>query len=261
MAKLEEKTRKDKNLGVAFLALDIRNARWFRAARNALLASDSWIDSSLYAASVRSGELWRDFSGFMERFHVRGATRVAVELACEVLTLGAFGGMIMLVLAQPAFRLTGAGDWLKKTDLAVTFQDRYGREVGRRGILHDDAVTLDQYPDYVVQAVLATEDRRFFDHWGVDPIGLARALTVNARSSGVVQGGSTLTQQLAKNLFLSNERTLTRKINEAFLSFWLESHLTKRQILQLYLDRAYMGGGAFGIQAASQFYFGRSVKD
>ena len=243
------------------MALDIRNARWFRAARNALLASDSWIDSSLYAASVRSGELWRDFSGFMERFHVRGATRVAVELACEVLTLGVFGGMIMLVLAQPAFRLTGAGDWLKKTDLAVTFQDRYGREVGRRGILHDDAVTLDQYPDYVVQAVLATEDRRFFDHWGVDPIGLARALTVNARSSGVVQGGSTLTQQLAKNLFLSNERTLTRKINEAFLSFWLESHLTKRQILQLYLDRAYMGGGAFGIQAASQFYFGRSVKD
>jgi penicillin-binding protein 1A len=243
------------------LALDIRNARWFRVARNALLASDSWIDSSLYAASVRSGEMWRDFSGFMERFHVRGATRVAVELVCEVLTLGAFGGMIMLVLAQPAFRLTGAGDWLKKTDLAVTFQDRYGREVGRRGILHDDAVTLDQYPDYVVQAVLATEDRRFFDHWGVDPIGLARALTVNARSSGVVQGGSTLTQQLAKNLFLSNERTLTRKINEAFLSFWLESHLSKRQILQLYLDRAYMGGGAFGIQAASQFYFGRSVKD
>uniref|UniRef100_UPI0025EA3231 transglycosylase domain-containing protein n=1 Tax=uncultured Rhodoblastus sp. TaxID=543037 RepID=UPI0025EA3231 len=156
---------------------------------------------------------------------------------------------------------TGAGDWLKKADLAVTFQDRYGVEVGRRGILHDDAVTLDQYPDYVVQAVLATEDRRFFDHWGVDPVGLARALTVNARSSGVVQGGSTLTQQLAKNLFLSNERTLTRKINEAFLSFWLESHLTKKQILQLYLDRAYMGGGAFGIQAASQFYFGRSVKD
>jgi penicillin-binding protein 1A len=243
------------------LALDIRNARWFRAARNAMLAFDSWIDSSLYAASVKSGELWRDFSGFMERFHVRGATRAAVEVACEVLTLGAFGGIIMLVLAQPAFRRTEAGDWLKKTDLAVTFQDRYGREVGRRGILHDDAVTLDQYPDYVVQAVLATEDRRFFEHWGVDPIGLARALTVNARSSGVVQGGSTLTQQLAKNLFLSNERTLTRKVNEAFLSFWLESHLSKRQILQLYLDRAYMGGGAFGIQAASQFYFGRSVKD
>ena len=103
--------------------------------------------------------------------------RVAVELACE----GADAGRVRrprscVVLAQPAFRLTASGDWLKKTDLAVTFQDRYGKEVGRRGILHDDAVTLDQYPDYVVQAVLATEDRRFYDHWGVDPIGLgARA--------------------------------------------------------------------------------------
>ena len=243
------------------MAYDFRNAHWFRVLRNALLAFDSWIDSTVYNAGVEGADLWRDFAGFMERFHVRGATRVAVDLACEALTLGVFGGLVMVVLAQPAFRLTGADDWLKKTDLAVTFQDRYGLEVGRRGILHDDAITLDQYPDYVVQAVLATEDRRFFEHWGVDPIGLMRALTVNARSSGVVQGGSTLTQQLAKNLFLSNERTLTRKINEAFLSFWLETHLTKRQILQLYLDRAYMGGGTFGIQAASQFYFGRSVKD
>ncbi len=243
------------------LAYDVRNSRWFRVLRNALLALDSWIDSSMYNAGVEAADLWRDFSGFMENFHVRGATRVAVELACEALTLSVFGGLVLVVLAQPAVRLTASSDWLKKSDLAVTFQDRYGAEVGRRGILHDDAVTLDQYPDYVVQAVLATEDRRFFEHWGVDPIGLGRALTVNARSSGVVQGGSTLTQQLAKNLFLSNERTITRKINEAFLSFWLETHLAKRQILQLYLDRAYMGGGAFGIQAASQFYFGRSVKD
>jgi len=243
------------------LAYDFRKARWFIFLRNALLGLDSWIDSTFYSLSVDSAELWRSFAAFTERFHARGATRVAVEVLCEGMTLAVFGGLLMVVLAQPAFRLTASGDWLKKADLAVTFQDRYGKEVGRRGILHDDAVTLDQYPDYVVQAVLATEDRRFYDHWGVDPIGLGRALTVNARSSGVVQGGSTLTQQLAKNLFLSNERTLTRKINEAFLAFWLESHLTKKQILQLYLDRAYMGGGTFGIQAASQFYFGRSVKD
>ena len=243
------------------MAYDVRNSHWFRVLRNAMLAFDSWVNSTLYNAGAEAAELWQDFSGFMENFHVRGATRVAVELACEGLTLGVFGGLVMVVLAQPAVRLTASGDWLKKSDLAVTFQDRYGAEVGRRGILHDDAVTLDQYPEYVVQAVLATEDRRFFEHWGVDPIGLLRALTVNARSSGVVQGGSTLTQQLAKNLFLSNERTLTRKINEAFLAFWLELHLTKRQILQLYLDRAYMGGGAFGIQAAAQFYFGRSIKD
>ena len=243
------------------LRLDLNKARWFRQLRHAFLGLDSWIDSFLYTAQTEAAELWRDYSGFMENFHVRGASRVAVEVAGEAMTLGVFAGFVLVILAQPAFRLTSAEDWMKKTDIAVTFQDRYGAEVGRRGILHDDAVPIDQYPDYVIQAVLATEDRRFFDHWGVDPIGLARALTVNARSSGVVQGGSTLTQQLAKNLFLSNERTVTRKINEAFLSFWLESHLTKSQILRLYLDRAYMGGGAFGIQAAAQFYFGRSVKD
>ena len=243
------------------MAYDFSKARWLRALRNALLGFDSWIDSAFYSLGVDTAELWRNYSGFMERFHVRGATRAAVEIACEGLTLGVFGGLILVVLAQPAFRLTASGDWLKKTDLAVTFEDRYGKEVGRRGILHDDAVPLDQYPDYVIQAVLSTEDRRFYDHWGVDPVGLLRALTVNARSSGVVQGGSTLTQQLAKNLFLSNERTITRKINEAFLAFWLESHLSKKEILQLYLDRAYMGGGAFGVQAAAQFYFGRSIKD
>ncbi len=109
--------------------------------------------------------------------------------------------------------------------------------------------------------MLATEDRRFYEHFGIDVIGTARALTVNARSSGVVQGGSSITQQLAKNLFLSNERTMTRKINEAFLALWLEHHLTKREILKLYLDRVYMGGGTFGIQAAAEFYFGKSVKD
>jgi penicillin-binding protein 1A len=243
------------------LRLDLNTSSWFRRLRHGLLAADSWIDSLIYEGQTEAAELWRDFSGFMENFHTRGVSRIAVELACEGLTLGVAGGMVLIVLAQPAFKLTAADNWMKRTDVAVTFQDRFGAEVGRRGILHDDAVPLDQYPDFVIQAVLSTEDRRFFDHWGVDPIGLARALTVNARSSGVVQGGSTLTQQLAKNLFLSNERTVTRKINEAFLSFWLESHLPKRQILQLYLDRAYMGGGAFGIQAAAQFYFGRSIKD
>ena len=232
-----------------------------RRLRHALLGADSWIDSLVYSAQTEAAEIYRDFSGFMENFSVRGASRVAVELSCEALTLGVFGGMALVVLAQPAFKLTAGDEWMRKTDIAVVLQDRFGVEVGRRGILHDDSVALDQYPDYVIQAVLATEDRRFFDHWGVDPIGLLRALTVNARSSGVVQGGSTLTQQLAKNLFLSNERTVTRKINEAFLSFWLESHMTKRQILRLYLDRAYMGGGTFGIQAAAQFYFGRSIKD
>jgi penicillin-binding protein 1A len=226
-----------------------------------MLAIDSLLDSSLYDLQRRAGELYEDFLLFMERFHVSGFARFAVELGCEALTLGLVGLVGMLALAGSAFQMTSDEDWLKQTDLAITFLDRYGAEVGKRGIRHDDAVPVDQYPDYVVKAVLATEDRRFYEHFGIDVVGTLRAITVNARSSGVVQGGSSLTQQLAKNLFLSNERTITRKINEAFLALWLEHHLTKKEILQLYLDRAYMGGGAYGIQAAAEFYFGKSVRD
>jgi penicillin-binding protein 1A len=109
--------------------------------------------------------------------------------------------------------------------------------------------------------VLATEDRRFFSHFGIDVIGTLRAVTVNAHAGGVVQGGSSITQQLAKNVFLTNERSISRKIKEAYLALWLEHHLTKKQILSLYLDRAYMGGGAFGVQAAAQYYFGKSARD
>ncbi|HEX5509094.1 MAG TPA: penicillin-binding protein 1A, partial [Pseudolabrys sp.] len=126
---------------------------------------------------------------------------------------------------------------------------------------HNDAVPLDEFPDHLIKAVLATEDRRFYDHFGIDIPGTFRALLTNARAGGVVQGGSSLTQQLAKNLFLSNERTLERKINEAFLAMWLEARLTKNEILKLYLDRAYMGGGAFGVDAAAQYYFNKSARD
>ncbi len=166
----------------------------------------------------------------------------------------------MLALAMPAFEETKK-DWRAQDDYAVTFLDRYGNELGQRGILHRQAVPIDELPDHVIKAVLGTEDRRFFDHYGIDVWGLSRALSQNLRANGVVQGGSTLTQQLAKNLFLSNERTLERKIKEAFLALWLESNLTKKEILQLYLDRAYMGGGTFGIAAASEFYFGKNIKD
>ena len=228
--------------------------------RRVLLAYDGWFDSFVYERGRGAARGYVAFSVFMERFAVYGWRRWAVELACEGLTLGLGVAVVALTLALPAFRDT-SDDWLKKQDLAVTFLDRTGTEVGRRGILHDDSVPIAQMPPYLLQAVLATEDRRFFDHYGIDPIGTARALTVNAGASGVVQGGSTLTQQLAKNLFLSNERTFGRKIKEAYLALWLEHHLSKREILQTYLDRVYMGGGTFGIQAASEFYFGKSVRD
>ena len=198
----------------------------------------------------------------MDKLSVRGAQRVIFDFASEAMTLGTGGAVVMLALAIPAFNETSEKNWLKTPELAVTFLDRYGQEVGRRGIKHDDSLKLEEFPDHLIKAVLATEDRRFFEHWGIDPIGTSRALTVNARSGGqVVQGGSSLTQQLAKNLFLNNERSLERKVKEAFLALWLEFHLSKNEILKLYLDRAYMGGGNFGAAAAAEYYFGKSVKD
>ena len=225
-----------------------------------MLTADSWLDSSLFGSGRTARDSYESFAMFMDRFHVAGFKRFAVEMACEGITVSIAGGLFLLALAMPAFELTSE-DWLKKQDLAVTFLDRYGEEIGRRGIRHDDAVPFDELPPNLVHAVIATEDRRFFDHFGIDIIGTMRALTVNTRANGVVQGGSSLTQQLAKNLFLSNERTIQRKVNEAFLALWLEFHLTKREILSLYLDRAYLGGGTFGVQAASEFYFGKSVRD
>jgi len=237
-----------------------QNSSWGKRLKRLLLDFDAAVDSAMYQSGERAGARWSAFSAFMHRFNVTGGRKLAVELACEGLTMAALGSVLMLSLATLAFRETSE-DWLKKQNLAVTFLDRYGQIAGHRGIKHDDSIPLEQLPDYVVQAVLATEDRRFYEHWGIDPIGTARALSVNARASGVVQGGSTITQQLAKNLFLSNERTIDRKVREAFLAVWLEFRLSKSEILKLYLDRAYMGGGTFGIQAAAEFYFGKSVRD
>jgi penicillin-binding protein 1A len=224
------------------------------------LALDSYIYSYMYESGRQAHEAYEAFVAFMERFHVTGWRKVLVDLACEGSNIAIAGGILALFLATPAFQAT-SDDWLKKQDLAITFLDGSGQEVGRRGIKHDDSVSFDELPKFLIEAVVSTEDRRFFDHFGIDPIGTMRALTVNARANGVVQGGSSITQQLAKNVFLSNERTITRKIKEAYLALWLESHLSKREILQLYLDRVYMGGGTFGVQAAAEFYFGKSVRD
>ncbi|MFT4183675.1 MAG: PBP1A family penicillin-binding protein [Rhizobium sp.] len=231
-----------------------------RRKRHILLRIDSWIDSTLWNAGFRLGELWEDITIFFRRFRTRGWKRIFFELLGEGLTLGTAGSVVMLMLAMPAFEAT-QGDWRNRGNFAVTFLDRYGNVIGHRGIIHENSVPVDQLPDYFVKAVLATEDRRFFDHFGIDVIGLFRALTVNAQAGGVVQGGSTLTQQLAKNIFLSNERSIDRKIKEAFLAIWLEANLSKKEILSLYLDRTYMGGGTFGAAAAAQFYFGKNISD
>ena len=230
--------------------------------RRFFLDLDARIDSGLFEAGRWSRELYERFVTFMDRFHVAGWKRwVLVEPISEGATLGTVGLVLALALALPAFYETRDEDWLKKSELAVQFLDRYGNEAGARGIKHNDSIPIEEFPDHLIKATLATEDRRFYEHFGIDVPGTLRAVVTNARAGGVVQGGSSITQQLAKNLFLSNERTIERKVKEAFLAVWLETRLTKNQILKLYLDRAYLGGGAYGVDAAAQFYFNKSARE
>ena len=136
-----------------------------------------------------------------------------------------------------------------------------GSVLAEQGSFNGDEVRIADLPDYVPNAFIAIEDRRFRSHYGVDPIGLVRAMYTNYRSGRVVQGGSTLTQQLAKNLFLSPDRTLQRKLQEVVLALWLEKHYSKDDILQLYLNRVYFGSGATGIEKAAQVYYKKSAAD
>ncbi|MET4484644.1 PBP1A family penicillin-binding protein [Bradyrhizobium sp. LA7.1] len=237
-------------------------SNWKSRIRNFFLDLDARIDSSLFSSAKGIRELYERYSTFMDRFYVgRWKRWVFIEPLSEAATLGLGGLVVMLTLAIPAFRETADEDWLKKSDLAVSFLDRYGNPIGSRGIKHNDSIPLEDFPDVLIKATLATEDRRFYEHFGIDIAGTARALVTNAQAGGVRQGGSSITQQLAKNLFLSNERTIERKVNEAFLAVWLEWRLTKNEILKLYLDRAYMGGGTFGVDGAAHFYFNKSARD
>ncbi len=136
-----------------------------------------------------------------------------------------------------------------------------GSVLSEQGSFFGDAASLADMPEYVPNAVIAIEDRRFRSHFGIDPVGLARAITRNLFAGRLVQGGSTLTQQLAKNLFLTQEKTATRKAQEAVLAVWLESKFTKDEILQLYLNRVYFGAGAYGIEQAAHTYYNKSSSE
>lgn len=135
-----------------------------------------------------------------------------------------------------------------------------GSLLANRGETGGRTITLGEIPPYLPKAFVAIEDRRFYEHFGIDPIGIARAVVKNVTGSGGMQGGSTLTQQLAKNLFLTQERTAARKIQEAILALWLEQTYTKDQILELYLNRVYFGSGAYGVEAAAQRYFNKTAR-
>src|SRR4051812_11264698 len=136
-----------------------------------------------------------------------------------------------------------------------------GSVLATRGEMAGANISLKDLPPYLPKAFIAIEDRRFYSHYGVDPIGILRAAVTNVLHRGVSQGGSTLTQQLAKNLFLTQERTFTRKLQEVELALWLERKHSKSEILELYLNRVYFGSGAYGVEAAAQRYFGKSAKN
>jgi len=151
--------------------------------------------------------------------------------------------------------------WEARNGQSITFIDRNGHVILREGAQNAPPVDLSTLPPYVSQAFIAIEDRRFYHHWGVDVGGLMRAGAENMRAGRVVQGGSTITQQLAKNLFLTNERSWRRKAQEMAMAIWLETRFTKEEILALYLSRVYFGAGAYGIEAAAERYFDRPARE
>ena len=149
---------------------------------------------------------------------------------------------------------------IPKRPPSIQIVDVNNRTLATRGDMAGEVIPLKELPGYVPKAFIAIEDRRFYEHYGVDPYGIARALIANVLHRGVAQGGSTITQQLAKNLFLTQERTIHRKLQEVLLALWLERKFSKTQILELYLNRVYFGSGAYGVEQASQRYFGKSAR-
>jgi len=165
---------------------------------------------------------------------------------------------LALLLGWYAYDLPDVGDLSPAARRpSVTLVAADGTLLASYGDLFGEAVAVADLPPYLPQAVMAVEDRRFYDHFGVDLWGLARAMLVNLRAGRIVQGGSTITQQLAKNLFLTPERTLKRKVQEMLLALWLERKFSKDEILSLYLNRVYLGAGTWGVDAAARHYFGK----
>ena len=188
----------------------------------------------------------------------RSGPLLALSWALTIVVWGALaGGLVLAYYAAKLPPIDQLSVPKRPPNIAILAED--GTLLANRGDTGGAAVRLADLPPYLPKAFVAIEDRRFYSHWGVDPIGILRALTRNA-AGGAMQGGSTLTQQLAKNLFLTQERTLSRKIEEAILAVWLEHKYSKDQILELYLNRVYFGSGAYGVEAAAQRYFGHGAR-
>ncbi len=193
----------------------------------------------------------------------RGLLGLAGKAAYWMLILAIWGGVAAAgMIAFYGARMPSVTTWAvpdRPPNVKIVSVD--GKLVANRGMTGGEAVGLHKMSPYIPMAVIAIEDRRFNSHFGIDPLGLGRAMVLNLIEGHVVQGGSTLTQQLAKNMFLKPDRTIERKVQEVLLALWLEHKYTKDQILTMYLNRVYFGSGAYGVEAASRRYFGKSARD
>ncbi|QGZ95386.1 transglycosylase domain-containing protein [Terricaulis silvestris] len=201
-------------------------------------------------------EIWRRIRGVKRPRNIREAA---------VWSGYAAGGFVALIIGFFFFVTWGMPStddlWEARQGQSITFLDRNGNVILREGAQNAPPVDIASLPPYVAQAFIAIEDRRFYDHFGVDFGGMMRAGAENFRAGRVVQGGSTITQQLAKNLFLTNERSWRRKFQEIAMAIWLETRFTKDEILALYLSRVYFGAGAYGVEAAAERYFDRPARE
>lgn len=187
--------------------------------------------------------------------------REALSVTGSLGFAGLIGALYIAFVALAPRVPEGADLWAVNREPSIVILDRGGVELMARGSRYGQAVSVDELPPFLIKAILATEDRRFYEHRGVDLRGTLRALITNLRHGGVREGGSTITQQLARNIFLTAQQTYTRKFKEMLLALWLEGRYSKDQILALYLNRIYFGAGAYGVDAAARTYFGKSARD
>lgn len=189
--------------------------------------------------------------------------RIIGKLTYWGLVLGIWAGIgIAGIVAYYAVQLPASDSWAVPTRPAnIRIVATNGQLISNRGKMGGEAVAYHELPHYVPAAVLAIEDRRFFSHFGIDILGITRAMIGNIMAGRITAGGSTITQQVAKNLFLTPDQNLGRKVQEALLAIWLEQNYSKIEILELYLNRVYFGAGSFGIEAAAHKYFGKSARN
>jgi penicillin-binding protein 1A len=227
-----------------------------------MLDLDARIDSTLFSSGKGARELYERFSTFMDRFHVGGWRRwVFIEPLSEAATIGLGGLIVMLALAVPAFRETADDDWLKKSELAVTFLDRYGNEIGSRGIKHNDSIPLEDFPDNLIKATLATEDRRFYEHFGIDLAGTARALLTNAQAGGV-RAGRLVDHPAARQEPVPEQRAHHRAQGEGSVPRDLAGDAADQERDPEALSRPRLYGRRhLRRRRAAQFYFNKSARD